>query len=336
MPNLSSGIVVSWIKRGIWSIGREKGLTQVANECNFVPVKQLKHTDMDNRNEETQFADEQTTIIEEGVNEVQEPKKTSKWKKTAAMAGVGAAGIAGGIGLSAIVSGDDAEKTSDVAERHTVKPVGDVKVAEVNDDMSFSEAFASARKQVGAGGVFEWRGKQYGTYYKTEWDSMSQAEKDRYAANVFGTSSSKSSTTPVQERLQHDTPQEDLADNSQSSISGEEAKEELVGIQTVTDESGNPITVVAAKINGYNSVFVHADVDGYVDVAAMDANADGVLVDNEVVTIAKGAMPVSALMNGLNESQPVAEVPFPECAVPTNMEEVVMENPLEGMDSLGF
>lgn len=291
---------------------------------------------MDNRNEETQFADEQTTIIEEGVNEVQEPKKTSKWKKTAAMAGVGAAGIAGGIGLSAIVSGDDAEKTSDVAERHTVKPVGDVKVAEVNDDMSFSEAFASARKQVGAGGVFEWRGKQYGTYYKTEWDSMSQAEKDRYAANVFGTSSSKSSSTPTQEQLQHETSPENLADDSQSSISGEDGQGELAGVQTVTDESGNPMTVVAAKINGYNSVFVHADVDGYVDVAAMDANADGVLDDNEVVTIAKGAMPVSALMNDLNESQPVADCSFPECAVPTSMEEVVMNNPLDGVDSLGF
>lgn len=189
---------------------------------------------MDNRNEETQFADEQTTIIEEEVNEVQEPKKTSKWKKTAAMAGVGAAGIAGGIGLSAMASADDAKESADLAERHTVKPVGDVKVAEVNDDMSFSEAFASARKQVGAGGVFEWRGKQYGTYYKTEWDSMSQAEKDRYAANVFGTSSSKSSTTPIQEQLQHDTTQEDFADNSQFSISGEDVKGELVGVQTAT------------------------------------------------------------------------------------------------------
>lgn len=110
---------------------------------------------MDNRNEETQFVDEQTTILEEGANEVQEPKKTSKWKKTATMAGVGAAGIAGGIGLSAMASADDAKESADLAERHTVKPVGDVKVAEVNDDMSFSEAFASARKQVGAGGVFE-------------------------------------------------------------------------------------------------------------------------------------------------------------------------------------
>lgn len=298
---------------------------------------------MDNRNEETQFADEQTTILEEGTNEVQEPKKTSKWKKAAGMAGIGAAGIAGGIGLSAMASADDTEAAKQAAEEaanaykgNMVKPVGNVKVAEVSDEMSFSEAFASARRQVGAGGVFEWRGKQYGTYYKTEWDSMSQAEKDQYAANVFGTSSSKSSSTPTQEQLQHETSPENLADDSQSSISGEDGQGELAGVQTVTDESGNPMTVVAAKINGYNSVFVHADVDGYVDVAAMDANADGVLDDNEVVTIAKGAMPVSALMNDLNESQPVADCSFPECAVPTSMEDVVVNNPLDGVDSLGF
>lgn len=298
---------------------------------------------MDNRNEETQFADEQTTIIEEGANEVQEPKGTSKWKKAAGMAGIGAAGIAGGIGLSAMASADDAEAAKQAAEEaadadkgNMVKPVGNVKVAEVNDEMSFSEAFASARKQVGAGGVFEWRGKQYGTYYKTEWDSMSQAEKDRYAANVFGTSSSKSSTTPTQEQLQHDIPSENLADNSQSSVSGEDIKGELVGAQTVTDENGNPMTIVAAKINGHNSMFVDADVDGYVDVAAMDANADGVLDDNEIVTIAKGAMPVSALINELDEPQPVADVPSAEAVVPTSMEDVVMNNPLDGVDSLGF
>ena len=291
---------------------------------------------MDNRNEETQFADEQTTIIEEGVNEVQEPKKTSKWKKTAAMAGVGAAGIAGGIGLSAMASADDAKESADLAERHTVKPVGDVKVAEVNDEMSFSEAFASARKQVGAGGVFEWRGKQYGTYYKTEWDSMSQAEKDRYAANVFGTSSSKSSTTPVQEQLQHDIPPENLADNSQSHVSGEDIKGELVGVQTVTDENGNPMTVVAAKINGHNSMFVDADVDGYVDVAIMDKNDNEEVELDEIVQISKGRMLVSDLVTGLDKPQPVAEVPSTEEVVPTSMEDVVMNNPLDGVDSLGF
>lgn len=298
---------------------------------------------MDNRNEETQFADEQTTILEEGVNEVQEPEGTSKWKKAAGMAGIGAAGIAGGIGLSAMASGDDVEAAKQATEAaanadkgNMVKPVGNVKVAEVNDDMSFSEAFASARRQVGAGGVFEWRGKQYGTYYKTEWDSMSQAEKDRYAANVFGASSSKSSTTPDQERLQHDISQENLTDNSQSSVSGEDIKGELFGVQTVTDENGNPITVVAAKINGHNSMFVDADTDGYVDVAIMDKNDNEEVELDEIVQISKGRMLVSDLVAGLDKPQPVAEVSSTEEVVPTSMEDVVMNNPLDGVDSLGF
>lgn len=298
---------------------------------------------MDNRNEETQFVDEQTTILEEGANEVQEPKKTSKWKKAAGMVGIGAAGIAGGIGLSAMASGDDTEAAKQAAEEaanadkgNMVKPVGNVKVAEVNDEMGFSEAFASARKQVGAGGVFEWRGKQYGTYYKTEWDSMSQAEKDRYAANVFGTSSSKSSSTPEQERLQHDISPENFVYNSQSSVSGEDIKGELVGVQTVTDENGNPMTIVAAKINGHNSMFVDADVDGYVDVAIMDKNNNEEVELDEIVQISKGRMLVSDLVTGLDKPQPVAEVPSTEEVVPTSMEDVVMNNPLDGVDSLGF
>lgn len=38
----------------------------------------------------------------------------------------------------------------------------------VNDEMSFNEAFAAARSEVGAGGAFEWRGNVYGTYYAEE------------------------------------------------------------------------------------------------------------------------------------------------------------------------
>jgi hypothetical protein len=44
----------------------------------------------------------------------------------------------------------------------------------VNDEMSFSEAFASARQELGAGGVFEWQGQYYGTFYAEEVDSNNQ------------------------------------------------------------------------------------------------------------------------------------------------------------------
>lgn len=50
----------------------------------------------------------------------------------------------------------------------------------VSDDMSFGEAFAAARAEVGAGGVFEWHGGLYGTYYADEWNHMSSTEKAEY------------------------------------------------------------------------------------------------------------------------------------------------------------
>ena len=56
-----------------------------------------------------------------------------------------------------------------------------LQVAEVSDDMSFSEAFAAARAEVGPGGVFVWHGGVYGTYYETEWNAMSPSERAEFA-----------------------------------------------------------------------------------------------------------------------------------------------------------
>ena len=52
------------------------------------------------------------------------------------------------------------------------------------DEMSFSEAFASAREELGAGGVFTWNGNAYNTFYKEEWEGMSSEEKQDYQAAV--------------------------------------------------------------------------------------------------------------------------------------------------------
>ncbi len=50
----------------------------------------------------------------------------------------------------------------------------------VKDDMTFSDAFAAARAEVGAGGAFEWRGNVYATFYAEEWNSMTPEEKMEY------------------------------------------------------------------------------------------------------------------------------------------------------------
>ena len=47
----------------------------------------------------------------------------------------------------------------------------------VNGNMSFDEAFATARKELGPGGLFSWHGNTYGTYYADEWDGFSDEYK---------------------------------------------------------------------------------------------------------------------------------------------------------------
>ena len=65
-----------------------------------------------------------------------------------------------------------------------VLPDNSVHYAIVDDDMSFAQAFASARAQVGPGGIFYWRGGSYGTYYAEEWNHMDHGDRASYLAQV--------------------------------------------------------------------------------------------------------------------------------------------------------
>ncbi len=295
---------------------------------------------MNAKDEQTQLVDEQTQIIEETVNEEQETSQESKLssrvKKVAGVAGVAAAGVAAGVVFTSMASGDNPEPTTQAA--HTAVPAGNVKVAEVSDDMSFDEAFASARKQVGAGGVFEWRGKLYGTYYKNEWDAMSQADKDQYAANVFGTPQAKVHNENIQEPPRKDMPEDaeqntnvqkvsDQTNNQQdraeagSDEGGRYNIQQVYGVRTVTDNNGNPMTMVEAKVNGHNAILCDINQDDKIDSMAIDANDDGQITQDEIIPVPQGSVLVSELGYGVPETQPVSG---------TDMSDVAI-NPMEGL-----
>lgn len=295
---------------------------------------------MNAKDEQTQLVDEQTQIIEETVNEEQETsqesKRSSRVKKVAGVAGVAAAGVAAGVVFTSMASGDNPEPTTQAA--HTAVPAGNVKVAEVSDDMSFDEAFASARKQVGAGGVFEWRGKLYGTYYKNEWDAMSQADKDQYAANVFGTPQAKVHNENIQESPRKDMPEDaeqntnvqkvsDQTNNQQdraeagSDEGGRYNIQQVYGVRTVTDNNGNPMTMVEAKVNGHNAILCDINQDDKIDSMAIDANDDGQITQDEIIPVPQGSVLVSELGYGVPETQPVSG---------TDMSDVAI-NPMEGL-----
>jgi len=75
--------------------------------------------------------------------------------------------------LGAINEAVNGEEPAEVAADDT-----ELVVSETNfDDMSFDDAFAAARAEVGPGNAFEWRGGLYGTFLADEWNEMSDDEK---------------------------------------------------------------------------------------------------------------------------------------------------------------
>ena len=93
----------------------------------------------------------------------------------------GAAGVAIGtaIGTPDVISAnDESAPVSNVADFDGSKvPVA----THVNDQMKFGEAFSSARDELGAGGVFFWRGNPYNTYTADEWNQFPQEYKTAFS-----------------------------------------------------------------------------------------------------------------------------------------------------------
>lgn len=126
---------------------------------------------------------EETQFMDQNQNETQETGSNRLWKKVSFGT---AAGILLGAGAIYAVDHTGEDLTSENSDLQDTSDGGQTQapVAQVSDSMSFSEAFAAARSQVGAGGVFAWRGGVYGTYYETEWDAMTAEQRDAYAQSV--------------------------------------------------------------------------------------------------------------------------------------------------------
>lgn len=166
-------------------------------------------------------------------------------------------------------NGDD-EPVSD--DTHVT--VQGLPVAHVSDDMSFSEAFASARAEVGAGGIFEWRGGVYGTYYKDEWDAMTDEQKQEYAShiNYNGSTGGQSSSTQTeqQEESVHDPKTEEEIHNPQpeqptNQDNPQDTDIEVLGVGELHLDDGSSLIAGQAIINDQDVLFVDTTGDVYFD-----------------------------------------------------------------------
>lgn len=107
------------------------------------------------------------------------------------------------------------EKKSEEVSSHVAE--NGLKVAEVDQNLSFGQAFQAAREAVGPGGVFHWHGGIYNTYRLEEWNAMSGTERQQFALQV------KPEIQPGEEHTGH---KHDIAHNDVKHDEPEERKPE--------------------------------------------------------------------------------------------------------------
>ena len=73
---------------------------------------------------------------------------------------------------------------SDSEQQRNNVPENSLPVAKLHNELSFGEAFAQARAEVGSGGVFIWHGGIYNTYTVEEWNAMTSQQKIDFAHQV--------------------------------------------------------------------------------------------------------------------------------------------------------
>lgn len=236
-------------------------------------------------------------------------KTKENWKPVAIG---GTTGIMLGAAVTYVVKrGHSEDEDSQQADGQADADAGSA-FAHVNDDMSFNEAFSAARAEMGPGGLFCWRGNVYGTYTATEWDAMTNAEKNQFASYASRAVSSEAiETNQVAEVVSEDdapaadvqiaeanvTEEASAADvdlaevnyNSESVAVAEEAAaeeaaaEEEVAVVTPTWDSlvseDNDVRVVGYQdvelADGRYAPMQELDINGQ-RVAVIDIDGDGV------------------------------------------------------------
>lgn len=171
--------------------------------------------------------------------------------------------------VEAVTSEEGTENNSVVVEEDLTP--ANVPVANVSDDMSFGEAFAAARAEVGAGGVFRWHGNLYNTFTAEEWEDMNAEDRAEFGDRVYGTNMMAAIAADDSVEIIEVDPAED-----------EGLRVEEIGI--VETEGGDQMIVAVGSVNGEQVAFADIDCDGEVDVVSDSQgntySGEGILVDD--------------------------------------------------------
>ena len=276
-------------------------------------------------NEKTQQDDSQvnSTVEEQTNNEVEnnddnKKSKSSTWRKVGSGLGMGIllgsttsfvtssafANDGENINDGEDIQGEAAQGTNTQATYQEDHPWADTEIqvaSNVNDDMSFSEAFAAARAEVGPGGAFEWHGNVYGTYTAEEWDNLSVEQREEYNEHFNWNNHTTSETTnttsndnvevvAVEDNNVAETSHTTTESNVEVEVVDSNPEVQILGV-VHDDETG--ANFGAMVVDNQEVVLIDVDGEGTFDYMASDLNHDGELTDNEIADISNEQLSVA-------------------------------------------
>lgn len=238
-------------------------------------------------------------------------------------------GSAGTIGVEAIANSSSAEEQGEAIQEEatTMETVTEIHEAHsVTDEMSFSEAFASARAEVGPGGAFSWRGHVYGTYRgdDPEWQEMSDEDRAAHSQDILSQvhAAPYTPTENEPEIVPAPAPEDssEIEDVNPVAETAEDANDidvHILGVGAVQAPDGSVAQVGVGTIDDHAAVFADTDGDDVVDTVLIDANDNRHVEHDEIYDATDAGITMDDLRNSvestvtdvMDASQDVPETP---------------------------
>ena len=260
------------------------------------------------------------TIIEKRpvVNGQEDKKEGGAWKHVT-LGGV--SGILMGAGLmysgqafaAAKEEGDVEAPAEETANTEQQTADSSLSVAQMHNDLSFGEAFATARAEVGPGGVFIWHGGIYNTYTSDEWNAMTPEQKNDFANQVNPEVKVHEISTPTDA---HPDVAVQPAPEAELHPVSDTHDVEVVEQQIAQNfDMGEDVHIVGyANAEGHLVVGYDSTGDGQADVAIIDMDNNFAPSDADVIMDREGHMATLGELNDEPDPAQTASMENPDVA----------------------
>ena len=259
------------------------------------------------KNEETLFLD--------GINpeeSVEKKKGITPWKLVT-LGGVSGVLMGAGSLYTGQIVAKELESGSKENSSFSDTTENGLKVADVDQGMSFGQAFAAARAEVGPGGVFHWHGGIYNTYTEAEWNAMTVEQKNDFAQQVKPEISANEVPTPTDTNTHIIVEHHVYHHDGNHSSNDVHANEDVQVASQQSSESDSDVHIVGyGEVQGHAAVGLDMNGDGQADVAIIDVDDSGNISNPDVVVDRQGNMATIGELVGANDPDMVTSNENPD------------------------